>query len=52
MPLPTIDKIVNPGGLYAHWRVKETLETNRDGSYIHDRNVPEEAVGDTLSVKH
>ena len=49
--LATIDKIVSPGHNQAFRRVKDTLETNRDGSHIHRGNVPE-AVRDTLSVTH
>ena len=49
-PLPTIDKIVNHGGLQAHRRVEETLKTNRDGLHIPRGNVPQ-AVGDMPSAQ-
>ena len=49
MPLATIGKIVDPGGLYANQRVEDPLGTNCDGFHMHRGDMPE-AVGDMLCV--
>ena len=48
--LAAIDIIVNPGHSKAYQRVEDTLETKRDGWYIHRGDVLE-AVGNMLSVR-
>ena len=48
--LAAIDIIVDPGHSKAYQRVEDTLETKRDGWYIHRGDVLE-AVGDMLSVR-